>query len=68
MVANLERSLQAHPRPLFVLYHNPLLEPVLVECASLKKISGTHQYSLYASLPAAGSRMPVHCDRDHIRE
>jgi len=49
MIANLERSLRAHPRTVYVLYHNPLLEHVLSESATLKKIGGTHQYSIYES-------------------
>lgn len=49
VIANLERSLQAHPRPLYVLYHNPLLEPVLSASATLRKTGGTHQFAIYAS-------------------
>lgn len=49
VVANLERSLREHPRRAYVLYHNPLLEPVLAECAALEKLGGTHQYAIYAS-------------------
>jgi SAM-dependent methyltransferase len=45
VLANLERSLRAHPRPLFVIYHSPILEHVLVENRWLRKIGGTHQYS-----------------------
>jgi SAM-dependent methyltransferase len=48
LIGNLERSLQEHPRPVFVLYHNPLLEPVLTGSGLLKKIAGTHQYSMFA--------------------
>jgi SAM-dependent methyltransferase len=51
-LANLERSLREHPRAVYMLYHNPLLEHVLQECAALEKIRGTHQYSLYAHLNA----------------
>jgi hypothetical protein len=46
LIGNLERSLQEHPRPVFVLYHNPLLEPVLTRV--FKRIAGTHQYSILA--------------------
>jgi SAM-dependent methyltransferase len=49
MMANLERSLLEHPRAVYVLYHNPLLEHVLDESAALKKIGGTHQYAIYRS-------------------
>ena len=47
--ANLEQSLRAHPRPVYVLYHNPLLEHVLSESGFLRKLNGTHQYSLFAA-------------------
>ena len=47
VIANLERSLREHPRSVFVLYHNPLLERVLGESAALEKICGTHQYAMY---------------------
>ena len=47
MVSNLEHSLREHPRPMFVLYHNPLLEPVLTQSGALKKIAGTPQYSIF---------------------
>jgi SAM-dependent methyltransferase len=47
MIATLERSLQEHPRAVYVLYHNPALEHVLSESAGLRKIGGTHQYAVY---------------------
>jgi SAM-dependent methyltransferase len=50
MISNLELSLREHPRTVYVLYHNPLLEHVLSESARLGKIGGTHQYSIYATL------------------
>ena len=46
---NLEQTLRAHPRPVYVLYHNPLLEHTLTERGPLRKIAGTHQYSLFVS-------------------
>jgi hypothetical protein len=49
VVANLELSLHTNPRPVFVLYHNPLLEHTLGESALLKKIVGAHQYSLFGN-------------------
>jgi SAM-dependent methyltransferase len=45
--ANLKQSLRAHPRPAYVLYHNPLLEYVLSEVGFLHKVSGTHQHSVF---------------------
>jgi len=49
LLGNLERSLREHPRPCFVLYHNPLLEHVLASNQWLAKIAGTAQYSIFAA-------------------
>jgi len=49
VIANLEESLREHPRKVYLLYHNPLLEHVLAESASLEKIRGTRQYAMYVS-------------------
>jgi SAM-dependent methyltransferase len=51
VISNLERSLEESRRAVHVLYHNPLLERVLAESKCFKKISGTHQYSVYAGVP-----------------
>jgi len=49
VVLNLEKTLRVQPRPVYLLYHNPLLEHVLSEGAILRKIAGTHQYSLFSN-------------------
>jgi hypothetical protein len=49
LISNLEESLKQHPRHVYVLYHNPLFERVLAKSKQLKKVSGTHQYSIYAN-------------------
>ena len=49
VLVNLQQSLRAHPRPVYVLYHNPLLEHVLSEKALLRRIVGSPQYSLFCS-------------------
>ena len=46
-VANLDGSLRENPRATYLLYHNPLLEGVLMQSSALKKIAGTHQYSTF---------------------
>jgi SAM-dependent methyltransferase len=46
---NLEKSLDAHPRPVYVIYHNPQLETVLNKTGRLKRIMGTHQYSIFTA-------------------
>jgi hypothetical protein len=50
VVANLDQSLREHPRPVYVLYHNPLLEHTLSESQKLRKIAGTPQYSIFTNL------------------
>jgi SAM-dependent methyltransferase len=45
---NLEHSLREHPRAVFVLYHNPQLEQILLQNGMLRKITGTRQYSIFA--------------------
>jgi SAM-dependent methyltransferase len=47
VVSNLEGSLRANSRPVYVLYYNPLLEHVLSESPVLHKIAGTYQYSVW---------------------
>jgi hypothetical protein len=46
-VSNLEQRLRTDFQPVYVLYHNPLLEHVMRESAMLRKIFGTQQYSIY---------------------
>jgi SAM-dependent methyltransferase len=50
VIANLGESLQKHRRPVFVLYHNPLLEHTLSESGRLRKIVAAPQYSLFSNL------------------
>jgi SAM-dependent methyltransferase len=58
LVSNLEHSLWEHPRPVFVLYHNPLLESALTQSATLKRIVGTHQYLIFSRNDAATQGYP----------
>jgi SAM-dependent methyltransferase len=56
LLDNLERSLQEHPRPLYLLYHNPLLEHVLAAKPWLRQIASTLSYQVYeAELKGAGA-------------
>jgi len=49
VIRSVDRSLREQPRPLYVLYHNPLLDHVLANCGGLRKLSGTHQYHVYGN-------------------
>lgn len=44
---NLEKSWQQAPRPIWVVYHNPVLDTVLASLDFLEKTVGTHQYGIY---------------------
>jgi SAM-dependent methyltransferase len=57
----LDRSIKKSPRPLRIIYHNPLLEKALASSHLLKRTAGTEQYSIYAynhstSAPSAADR------------
>jgi SAM-dependent methyltransferase len=47
VLQRLERSLAQAPRPVWVVYHNPLLENVFAPSSCLEKVGGTGQYSVY---------------------
>lgn len=52
VLANLQSSLTQHPRPLFVVYANPIFEMLLAADPRMRKVTGTHQWVIYG---AAGS-------------
>jgi SAM-dependent methyltransferase len=47
VLRRLGNSLTRVPRPVWVVYHNPLLESALGASGFLEKASGTEQYSVY---------------------
>lgn len=47
MLGKLRQSLKDAPRRVILIYHNPLLERVISDCGSFKRIGGTHQYSIF---------------------
>lgn len=51
-ITRLKSSITAHPRPVFIVYHNPLLEASVTRDGIFSKIAGTHQYSLLANREA----------------
>jgi SAM-dependent methyltransferase len=48
VMSNLDSSLRAHPRAVYVMYHNPSLEHVLNESTVLTKLGSTQQYAIHA--------------------
>ena len=49
-IANLEQCLEQEPRTVYLLYHNPQLEPLLTESGRFNKLGSTHQYSIFAAV------------------
>ena len=47
VMANLRASLREQPRPVYVVYHNPLLEHVLAEDGGLQKMCGDARCAVY---------------------
>jgi SAM-dependent methyltransferase len=48
VLANIKESQEKHPRSIYVVYHNPLMESVFNE-AAFARITGTHQYSIFVA-------------------
>jgi hypothetical protein len=49
MIERLTNSLARAPRPLWIVYHNPLLERVLRRSAAFVRVDGTEQVAVYCS-------------------
>lgn len=49
MIERLRASCQSNPRPVRVIYHNPLSERVLADSGFLNKVSGTEQFCVYSN-------------------
>jgi hypothetical protein len=49
VVSNLDRSLDAKPRPVYVLYHNPLIEHVVADSRHLQRLHNGEQYSVWTN-------------------
>jgi hypothetical protein len=47
VLANLEKSLHRKPRAVYVLYHNPVLEGHLRDCAWLEPVGSVNQFAVY---------------------
>jgi len=45
--ANFIETFHLRARPVYVLYHNPEHERILLEIPEFRKIAGTHQYSIF---------------------
>ena len=49
VLTRLESAIREVPRPVYLLYHNPLLADVLAGSSLFQKIAATHQYAIYSS-------------------
>jgi len=68
LIQRLDLSLRRQPRRVYVLYHNPLLEHVFKLSQGLRKIRGTHQYSVFAANGEREDREVGPADADGIKK
>jgi Histone methylation protein DOT1 len=50
VLRNLERSLEQSPRRVWMVYHNPAMDPILGASRALVKVGATEQYSVFTAL------------------
>jgi hypothetical protein len=50
------QRLEESVRPLWIVYHNPLLDGVLAETGWLERVGGTERYVVYRRLRCSTSR------------
>jgi SAM-dependent methyltransferase len=50
VLSNLLSSLMRRPRPVQIVYANPVFEMLLAGTAEFKKVTGTHQYVIYEAM------------------
>jgi hypothetical protein len=49
MIRNLEQSLERSPRPVLLVYHNPVMDNILVASRALVRATETGQYSVFTA-------------------
>jgi hypothetical protein len=49
VLKRLMQSLETHPRPVYLIYHNPVLELVLADMSDLKMVRRADQYSIFVT-------------------
>jgi len=49
VVGNFVQSLEAKPRPAWIIYHNPVLEHLLQKLPQFRRVEGDYQYAIYRS-------------------
>jgi hypothetical protein len=49
MIRNLEQSLERSPRPVLLVYHNPVMDSILAASRALVRATGTGQYSVFTA-------------------
>ena len=49
VITNLQTSLRRYPRPVWLVYANPLFESIVLKTGSFRKTGGSLQYSIFAA-------------------
>ena len=49
VIANLAQSIRDNPRPVWLVYANPLFEDIVTKTGGFRKTEGTEQYTIFAA-------------------
>ena len=49
VIENLVASLRTYPHPVWLIYANPLFEPMVTKSSAFRRITGTAQYAIFAA-------------------
>lgn len=54
VIANLVGSIRKNPRPVWLIYANPLFEDLVIKSGSFRRTAGTQQYTIFAAQRSGG--------------
>jgi SAM-dependent methyltransferase len=63
VLENLKRSIDRHPRPLWIAYRFPEFETLLKRSQWLEKVAGTGQWTVYSNCPDRDVNDPIERDQ-----
>lgn len=66
VMGNLEESLRKQPRPVYVIYANPVFEGIVSACSAFSKVGGTDRYSVFWTA-FSGQQCDKHVARTRIQ-
>jgi len=49
VIANIVESVRTNPRPVWLIYANPLFEDIVVKAGGFRRVAGTEQYAIFTA-------------------